>query len=240
MLRLLILASTLGLLLQAAGASAEGFTVSPVRVELNDKRNNTALSVTNAGEVEVVIQSELVRWTQVDGKDVYEKSDALIVNPPIFKVKPKTTQVVRIGMRKAAEAGGEQAYRVFLTELPGATQPGEQGLKLTLRVGIPIFVRPAGNVAPAMQWKVARPAGDSLAVEMKNTGNAHVQVKSLRLTGTGDSSPMVDKTMSNYVFPGQMAQWKFPIALTWKGTSVHLSARTDAENVEMDIPLQAR
>jgi P pilus assembly chaperone PapD len=69
-----------------------------------------------------------------------------------------------------------------------------------------------------------------------NTGAVHVQVTHFTLMPLNDPTPPVEHQSPQYVFPGQRGDWQIelkPFPAT--GSSLHVSAGTDAGPVEADI-----
>src|SRR4051812_25084224 len=108
----------LAFLFAATAVSAGSFAVNPVRATLSAKQPVGSLVVQNQGSEPTVIQLETGRWAQQDGKDVYVPTKEILAPPPIFTVPAGGSQIVRVGMRRAAEPGRELTYRLFLQEVP--------------------------------------------------------------------------------------------------------------------------
>src|SRR5450631_534292 len=64
--------------------------------------------------------------------------------------------VVQLELMSKPDAKLETAYRLFLQEVPPPNESGVQGLQVLLRVGIPVFVEPAGDAAPEVHWSARR------------------------------------------------------------------------------------
>ena len=73
-----------------------------------------------------------------------------MATPPIFTVPPKGTQVIRVGLRRAADAQQGLSYRMFLQEVPPPPRQGLQGLQVALRLSLPVFVMPARDARPVL------------------------------------------------------------------------------------------
>jgi fimbrial chaperone protein len=179
----------------------------------------------------------VVTWTQREGSDVYAATREILATPPIFTVAPGASQLVRIGLRRDADAGRELAYRVFLQELPPPAKADFKGLRVALRMGIPVFVLPPTAVAPLLQWR-AEAAQGGVSLSLKNEGNAHVQLTDLRLVLPAGGE-LAREQMSTYVLPGQSRGWRFNRSAP-AGASLRLSARTDGGDLETDVKVEAR
>lgn len=206
-----VLSLILLLLLAPLGARAASFQVNPIRVTLSAAQATNVLHVTNSSDSPTVVQLQIVAWTQKDGKNVYTSSRNLLATPPIFTVAPGGQQVVRVGMRNAPNPKQETCYRLFLTEVPPAPAPGFRGVRIALRLGIPVFVEPTAATAPALQWSVKRLSDNRLEVSTTNTGTAHAQILKLLLTIAGQSQPLAQQSGA-YVLPGAQHAWTFKLA----------------------------
>jgi len=226
-------------------ASAAALSLVPVRIALTDKQPISAITVRNDGDEATVVQLEVSQWSQADGKDVYAATAEILATPPIFTVPPGGSQLVRIGLRRAADAEQELTYRVFLQEIPPPPTPGFKGLHVALRFGVPVFVAAAKakrDVAPvaALQWRTHVVPGTGLTLTADNTAAAHVQVTRFNLTLPADSKMLAERKAPKYILPGQHGDWQIeltpaPVA----GTSLHVSAETDAGSVEADVMVEA-
>jgi fimbrial chaperone protein len=221
-----------------APALAGSFMVTPVRATLSAKQPVAALTVRNESQEATVVQVEVMTWTQRDGNDVYAATREILATPPIFTVGPGASQLVRIGLRRDADPGRELAYRVFLQEVPPPAKAEFRGLRVALRMGIPVFVLPPTSVAPLLQWRAAAAQGAGLSLSLRNDGNAHIQLTDIRLA-LPPGRELAREQMSTYVLPGQSKGWRFNAAAP-PGTSLRLSARTDGGDVETDLKVEGR
>jgi fimbrial chaperone protein len=165
----------------AGWAVAGVFSITPVRLYMGPKDRALALTITNDGETDVVLQAEAYDWKQAaDGTDLLTPSGDLVLAPPILKLKPKQRQVVRLGMVAPRDAGRQLTYRVVMREVPEAVG-GTQGLgiQIALALSLPVFVTPVTakrDVGCELQ-KVDVP----VAVRCSNKGTAYAQIRELRL-----------------------------------------------------------
>lgn len=208
-----------------AGATLE---VNPVRLTLSHAQPVTALTVRNAGAQPVVLQLKTVAWTQDDGRDEYTPSRELLATPPIFTLAPDAVQTVRVGLRRAPDADQELAYRLYLQEIPGAAPEGT-GVRISLRLGVPVFAAPPVDATPRLHWRAERER-DGVWLYAHNTGNAHIQIAELALATDG-KTPLVN-TRSGYILPGENRRWRFDLPAIAAGKTLFLKARTSAGDID--------
>jgi len=221
-----------------APALAGSFMVTPVRATLTAKQPVAALTVRNESQEATVVQVEVLAWIQREGNDLYIATRDILATPPIFTVAPGASQLVRIGLRREAEPNRELAYRVFLQEVPPPAKSDFRGLRVALRMGIPVFVLPPTSVAPLLQWRAAAAQGGGLSLSLRNDGSAHVQFTDLRLVLPAGGE-LAREQMSTYVLPGQGREWRFSGSAP-AGASLRLSARTDGGDVETELKVEGR
>jgi fimbrial chaperone protein len=221
-------------------AGAAEWDIDPVRIELSPDQQAAAITVKNDSDQATSIQIQAVAWAQVGGKDVFTPTRELIVSPPIVTIAAKSEQVIRVALRRQADATNELAYRISLQELPPPAVAGFMGVQVALRVGLPVFVQPQkGEAVPKLAWSVSRMPGNHLKVAVQNLGNAHAQISDFALYASGSDKPIGNESGSSYVLAGQTHEWLLETSATGKvtGGSLRLKAYTDATNVDTELVL---
>jgi fimbrial chaperone protein len=168
----------------AFSAQAGNFGVSPIRVELDRATKSALVTVSNDDTKPLAFQVRALEWSQEpNGADRYTETADLVYFPQQFKVAPSENRVVRVGYKVPATQS-EKTYRLFIEELADPQRDASStGIAVTLRFGVPIFLRPAaasvtGELDLAIKGGVAQ-------VLVKNTGNAHFRLASVNLTVLG-------------------------------------------------------
>ncbi|MGZ5115665.1 MAG: fimbrial biogenesis chaperone [Burkholderiales bacterium] len=222
----------------AAVATAGSFAVNPVRATLSSKQPVGSLVVRNSGTESTVIQLEVVAWTQEDGKDVYTSTKELLATPPIFTVPAGGSQVVRVGLRRSVDSQRELAYRLFLQEVPPA-KTDVQGLRVVLRIGVPVFVIPPVRATPVLRWQASRTSEGALRLSLRNDGNAHIQVAKSKLMLPTAGQPLVTQEVATYVLSGQSRDWIYTLSpLPAAGAPLRVAAQTDAGDVQAEVVVE--
>lgn len=233
----------LALVLGASVAEAANFTVSPVRVELSAAKPSVALTVKNeVADESVIVQLQVVAWSQHDGSDVFDATNDLIATPPIFTIAGGASQIIRVGLRHPMPDGRELSYRIFLREVPPPPKPDFAGVQIALELSLPVFVKPKASTAPALQWKAERQS-DTLKLTLQNGGSAHVQVANLQLYTAGNEQPVTSHPEFAYVLPGQTRVLTLKLSPgqpSFTGGSLHLKAYSDAGDVDSDLVVESR
>jgi fimbrial chaperone protein len=220
---------------------AAGWEIDPVRIELSTQQQTAALSVKNTTNQSTSIQIQAVTWSQRDGKDIFTPTKELLVSPPIVTIAPKSEQIVRVALRRDADASKELTYRLSMQELPPKQSANFTGVKVALRVTLPIFVQSLnGGAMPKMEWEILRMPEDQLKVTLHNTGNAHVQISDFSLFVPGNGKSIAGESGSSYVLEGQSHDWmlKSNSLDTVTNNRLRFTAFTDANNIDTEIALR--
>jgi fimbrial chaperone protein len=224
-------AACLGLVISGLGgglALAGSFSVSPMRVVLSAARPVAALEIHNDSTEASVLQIDLAGWTQADNTDVYAETTEVLATPPILTVPPGGSRVVRIGLRRAPDRDRELTYRLYVQEVPPPMAVDFQGMRMTLRVGVPVFVAASAKVKQQLQWRSVAAADGEIKLTLTNGGNEHVKITDLELSSADGARSSGTQRVSTYVLPGQSRDWLVKIDKSIAAGSVlRVKAHTD-------------
>jgi fimbrial chaperone protein len=216
-------------------AFAGTFSATPVRLGLSSQANTTSLVLENTGEQSVLVQAEVMSWTQKDGQDQLEASSDLLVSPPIFKLPAGAKQVIRVGLMRPVDPVRELTYRLFLQEVPQPAAPGQAAISFVLRLGLPVFVLPVqAAAAPRLKWHAEPGNGDRLNLSLSNLGNVHVRAADCTLLGS-DGLTLATHDLAGYVLAGQTRSWQIKTSQPWRGGPLRLKARVDDAETGADL-----
>ena len=220
---------------------AATFNVSPIRVGLSAQRPIVPLSVRNEGDEPLVVQVQVVRWSQTNGEDVYETTKDILATPPIVTVPPRSTQIVRVGLRRGVDPERELSYRVYLAEVPAPPAADATRVHVALRIGLPVFVSSPAAPKPALAWKVAHGEDGAATLRVKNEGNAHAQIANVRLLSSPDRQPLARYPNPAYLLPGSAQAWRLQLEPGKRlgPDPVRLQAFMDAGDVDVELTPQA-
>ncbi|HEU4622422.1 MAG TPA: fimbria/pilus periplasmic chaperone [Burkholderiaceae bacterium] len=228
----------LGLAFVACAAQAGQWQVAPLRTELSARRPTSALTVSNRADQPATLHVRAYVWTQENGEDRLEDTEALIVSPPIFTVHAGRAQTLRIGLRDPdADTTGERerAYRIVIEEVPNDS-PDATGVRMILRMSLPIFVRPAQAPAQAqMDWRVVRNER-GWQLEAANRGQAHAQLVNVRMNAPDRDEPIAAIESPTYVLPGAAKRWDLaPNPALVPGSPLRIEARTLTDRFDASV-----
>ncbi len=190
----------------ALPAAASTFNISPIRAELTGAHRTGVLTLTNADDDAVVVQVHVVAWSQQNGEERLDETRDLLVAPPVLQIPAKGEQIVRVALRREPDALRELTYRVIFEEVPQAAPVNFTGLRVALRLSVPIFVAPVhGPAAAALTWEAHALQDGAVEVAATNHGTGHLQISDFEL-GPGAAGGVKGMT-SKYVLPGSRMIW---------------------------------
>lgn len=225
----------LALFLFGLTAQAGNFSVQPVRVQLSPGQPTASLLVKNGSDEETVVQVQANSWQQTDEGEVLEPTRDLLLTPPIAKIAPGKSQIIRIGLRRNILGRSELSYRLVLSEIPKPPEAGFTGLRMTLQISLPVFVQPTPGLVPNLEWSAQRAGPNQAWVALANSGAAHVQVKSLTVSGP-EGEALGSHRIAEYVLPAQRRKWLLDLPVA-DAEVLHLEAKTDAGNFKATVPV---
>lgn len=175
----------LAFLAWSVAAGAGEFTINPLRVNLDRATRSSEITVRNDDTAPLRMQLDAMSWRQdAEGKDQYAPAEDLLFFPRAMEIPPGESRIVRVGVR-AAPVTREDAYRLFIEELPPAAPdaaPQGTSLRIFLRVGVAVFVAPAQAKPTAEITRLDLKAGVA-EWSVANTGNAHFSTETVELAG---------------------------------------------------------
>lgn len=167
---------------------------------MTPKDKAIAVTVTNEGDEELVMQADVYAWKQKpDGEDDLVLTEDLLLSPPIIKLAAKSRQVVRLARLRSVPPDDQLAYRLIMREVPEAKpNKGDLQLQIALAFSLPVFITPP-QAKPALDCKVERSA-DTVEAICENSGHAYAQLIDLELTNI-DGAVLASRDSGGYILP---------------------------------------
>jgi fimbrial chaperone protein len=214
----------------AAPATASTFNISPIRAQLSGGHKTEALTLINADDSPVVVQVRVVSWSQKDGTEQLEDTRE------VLQIPANGQQIVRVALRRDPDPAQELTYRVIFEEVPQAAAKDFTGLRVALRLSIPVFVAPAhGKASPQVAWQSRWLANGQLEVAATNSGSAHLQVTDFEAQFPGSLMPLRGMT-SKYVLPGSRMSWVLtPPADATRQGAIPIRGHSDQGDFSADV-----
>jgi fimbrial chaperone protein len=224
-------AITLLLFSTAIFAGAGSLSISPVRIDLTEKRTNALIQITNAADDPITMQLHAASWTIEGSQDLLRDTNDIVVNPPVFNLAPGQKQIIRLGIRSRTQTFDmERCYRLILEEVPKA--PKEGTITTVLRVTLPIFHLPRRPVAPVLVWQAILSQDGDLKLRVNNEGSAHAQIREVVLAV---GSERVPTSISSYVLPGGQREFEVRDKRLRSAGHIGLDVVTDAGKIHEEL-----
>jgi len=213
-----------------ADVHSSDFNVNPVRVYLDGKTRSGTIVVESLSDEVLTIQASMNAWTQQDGRDdLIVPTEDMMVSPPIFKIQPRSRQVVRVGNLKKPDASREGAYRLYLEEVPPPRKPGDEGITVSMRISLPIFIAPAsGRVQSALKWKAVPVDAKNFDLVFSNSGTGHIQISAISIRLQDGFVLAENPEMMTYILPGQSHTFKLKTKKPWTNEPLRVMIKSDA------------
>ena len=220
----------------AAPAAASTFNISPIRAQLTAGHPTEALTIMNADDSPVVVQVRVVSWSQKSGTEQLEDTRELLATPPVLQIPANGQQIVRVALRRDPDPAQELTYRVIFEEVPQAAPKDFVGLRVALRLSIPIFVAPAhGDANAQVAWESRWLPNGQLEVAATNSGSGHLQITDFEAQFPGSLMPLRGVT-SKYVLPGSRMSWILtPPADATRQGSIPIHGHSDQGDFSADV-----
>ncbi len=220
----------------AAPASASTFNISPIRAELTGAHHTEALTIMNADDSPVVVQVRVVRWSQKDGAEQLDDTRELLATPPVLQIPANSQQIIRVALRREPDPAQELTYRVIFEEVPQAAPREFIGLRVALRLSIPVFVEPAHGKANAeLAWQSRWLPNGQLELAATNNGSGHLQITDFEVQFPGSLMPLRGVT-AKYVLSGSRMSWTLtPPADAIKQGAIPIRGHSDRGDFSADV-----
>lgn len=192
-------------------ASAGAFKVFPLKLELDPGQKTSSVRLVNTDKRDISVQLEGAQWGQSsEGVDQYLPTKDILFFPKIVTLKAGDEALIRIAYQGVARRGVEGTYRLFAQEIPD--RAGGSGLNFALRLGIPVFIKPARDDIKGVLAALTLDEG-RLRVPVGNHGTRHFLVSRIRVRGVDAHAREVfmREVSGWYVLPGVTRQFNVDV-----------------------------
>ncbi len=211
------------------GIAAE-WRISPIKIELAPQDKSASITVFNEDTIPINFQVKAMEWTQDEnGNDNYFETEDIIFFPKILTVEPKKERLIRVGFKKNNPLK-EKTYRLFVEEIPSEQSNGGVAVRIALRFGIPIFIKP---LKEEIKWEIKKKAVEKkfFTIEIENSGNQHFYLTHIKLTGKSKDNPernLFSKEIKGwYILSGSKREFKEKLEECDKIDKIHFQIVTD-------------
>lgn len=188
-------------------AFANVYEVTPTQLSLSGKQIVGVVKLTNRSDENSLLQLSLLDWQQNRGKDFFQVSHDILLTPPIFRLPPHKTQLIRFALKHPVYITEQKAYRVHIKEVQQPRQKKlGQSLYFIMDVSLPLFVQPERTMERFV-WFAQRSDAKHIKLKLYNDGNVSLFVSEWQLL-PGDQQGLAKKHSTfAYIFPHQSHSW---------------------------------
>jgi fimbrial chaperone protein len=208
----------------ASPLAAASLQVTPLLIEVPAPGSTSTLALRNESPRAVSAQVRVFRWTQANGEDVLEPTNAVVASPPLVSLAPRVNYSVRVVRTSRQPVAQEEAYRLMIDELPDPSRARGGTVAIVLRHSVPVFFRPEDEGAPKLAWSV-RNQGGRITVTVRNDGQRRVRISRMRVSD-GKATVNFGDGLVGYALANSTMSWTRP-APRGLGAAVKITAQGD-------------
>ena len=213
---------------------AESIQVSPILIEINAPATSSTITLKTDGKKPRVAQLRVMRWSQVDGKEVLEATDDVVASPPFATLTSNTSYTVRIVRQSSAPVLQEESYRLLIDQLPDEQSSKKNVIAIAIRYSLPVFVRPANGGKAVLEWGAELVDG-AVKLTAINSGNRGAKLTDLKMSDGRSDVRFGTNGTAGYILPGQSMSWKKPAPKGFAAGPVKISARNETETINAEV-----
>jgi len=210
--------------LAAGPAAAQSLQVAPLSIDLPPSATSSVLTLQTDSKEGAAVQARVFRWSQASGEEKLEKTEDVVISPPLLMLRAGTPSTLRLARVTKAPVSGEETYRVIIDEIPDRKKLQAGGVALTVRQSLPVFF--AGDDAHQGQltWRAVDRKG-KLVLEATNSGQKRVKLTKLAVIDENNHDLVKNGGLA-YVLGGQTKTWELSGAAA--GKTLTIKAESDA------------
>ena len=214
------------------------FSINPVKIFLDGKSKTNVLKIKNHSDEKISLQVRTFTWEHDrHGRNDYTPTRDIIFFPKILTIQKNEEKIIRIGTN-IPQSGDEKTYRMFLEEIPPPDSQERMAVRMIMKIGVPVFVSPHTTVTKGRIESMSLHKGD-LHLTVKNTGNVHFLVQSVRVRGTDVSGKELYSTEIGgwYLHGGKEKEYTVEIPEEHCRSIAHLQAHVTTDILSMSKKL---
>lgn len=186
---------------------ASSIQISPTSITLTQQQPISILTVRNPGSDELLIQLNLFNWQQINGREKLTPSQDLWVTPPLFKLLPHKTQIVRFGLKQKTAPLMQKNYRLLLRQVP-IEKKIKRGIHFLLQMSLPVWIQPK-VIQAQWHWQARWLDHKHLEIQLQNRGNVTLFIDQWKISNP--NGLIAKQKTFRYILSQQNDRWVVPI-----------------------------
>ncbi len=216
-------------------AAAGAFEIAPTTIDLAPGADRAVFYITNHGSQPIVVQIQGFDWRQTGAGEQLDRSDVLILSPPMARLIPERRQTVRLAIRPGA-APAERSFRLIVSELPDPQASASLGVRVLLQLSVPVFVASIHPTPARLAWSAALSPG-GVSLEAHNTGTRHAKLMAMVLTTPGGAKVALAPETISYILAGASRRWTVALPGLKPGDALRVTGIDDSDNTTIGAPI---
>lgn len=234
---LILLFFCMDFMFSVSTAYAASLQIVPIRLQLLPNQKTASISINNEALTPVTLQLKIMKWTHVNGKDVYEDTKNILVTPPIVSIQPQQKQIVRLGALTLPDPKKGETYRLIIKEVPSPTLEPTIGIQTLLEVRVPVVIAPLAPSKPQVVWAANHVGEKKLNVKWENTGESYISFRNIGLFSKDQEKPLAEHAYQAFLLPKQKHEFVFDLPYSLKEKTIKIVAQTDAGEISEAVPI---
>lgn len=181
-----------------------------------------SFSLANTGDAPVSAQIKVMRWTQVNGMDVTEPDDNIVVSPSITTIGGDQEKIVRLIRKNETPAGDDVMYRILVQQIPGADKT--PGVQILMNYSVPLYML---GENPSKGELTCKKSGNDLIC---SNSSGHAQRLGATRIKNGDT---ISNGLLGYVLPKSIKKW--PGVLKGAPSKFELISSVNGEDITISV-----
>ena len=208
--------------------AAQSVKVTPLIADLPAQATGSVFTLQAESREGVAVQARVFRWSQADGEDKLEKTEDVVVSPPVLTVRGGVSSTVRLVRVAKTPVSGEESFRVFVDELPDRKKLQAGSVALAVRQSIPVFFAGVDARAGSLTWKAVEQKGKFVLLAT-NSGQKRVKLRSISVTDEKNHDLVKNGGLA-YVLGGRTKAWELSGAAAGKTLTIKAESDTGSIN----------
>jgi len=232
-----LLPAVLAVLMQLSlPARAGSLQVAPVSIDVFAPRAASSVTIRNSGKQTMTLQARIFEWKQKKSRDSYYKTRKVVVSPPMLKLRPGQSGIIRIVRLSKTPLQAEESYRLIVDELPRLQKARRSTVTMVIRHSIPVYFSGNNVETKAPTWTIAK-KNRHLRVTAINKGDVRVKLSRLTLKDASGNKILSDKGLNGYILGHSKRSFLVKTKNRFSGSHVRLSANSNVGTIQTNIKI---